>query len=128
MTGSARGPVARVMLAVVSFYSRAISPAFPPRCRFEPTCSAYAAEAISAHGAARGSWLALRRLVKCAPWHRGGFDPVPPRRTSGTSTSGHSSGSAAPAPAPGAASDRSHRDPTTSPARGRSAQQEARVA
>jgi putative membrane protein insertion efficiency factor len=128
MIGLRRGWIARALLAVVSFYSRAISPALPPRCRFVPTCSAYAAEAIASHGAARGSWLALRRLLKCAPWHPGGFDPVPPRRSSGTSASGHSSGSAAPAPAPGAAPDRSHRDPTTSPAHGRSAQQEARVA
>ena len=111
MTAVGRGWVARALLAVVGFYSRAISPALPPRCRFAPTCSAYAAEAISTHGAARGSWLALRRVLKCAPWHPGGFDPVPPRRSSGT-------------PAP----DRSHRDPTTSPAPGRSAQQEARVA
>ncbi|RBY88816.1 membrane protein insertion efficiency factor YidD [Blastococcus sp. TF02A-26] len=116
------------MLAVVSFYSRAISPALPPRCRFAPTCSAYAAEAIATHGAGRGAWLALRRLLKCAPWHPGGYDPVPPRSSGGTPGCGHSSGSAAPAPAPAAAPDRSHRDPTTSPAPGRSAQQEARVA
>ncbi|WP_232807078.1 membrane protein insertion efficiency factor YidD, partial [Geodermatophilus chilensis] len=59
-----RGPLARALLAVVGFYQRAISPAFPPRCRFQPTCSAYAAEAIAVHGAGRGSWLALRRLLK----------------------------------------------------------------
>ena len=128
MTAPRRGPVARALLAAVAFYSRAISPAFPPRCRFAPTCSAYAAEAIAEHGAARGSWLALRRLLKCAPWHPGGFDPVPPPRDSGTPATGHSSGSAATAPSPAAAHDRSHRDPTTSPAPGRSAQQEARVA
>ena len=69
--------IRRGLLAVIGFYSRAISPAFPPRCRFHPTCSAYAAEAIARHGAARGSWLALRRIVKCAPWHPGGLDPVP---------------------------------------------------
>ena len=76
-----RRPVARVLLAVVGFYQRAISPALPPRCRFEPTCSAYAAEAVAVHGAGRGSWLALRRLLKCAPWHPGGLDLVPPART-----------------------------------------------
>jgi putative membrane protein insertion efficiency factor len=76
-----RGPLARALLAVVGFYQRAISPAFPPRCRFQPTCSAYAAEAIAVHGAGRGSWLALRRLLKCAPWHPGGLDLVPPVRT-----------------------------------------------
>ncbi|WP_436693550.1 MULTISPECIES: membrane protein insertion efficiency factor YidD [unclassified Geodermatophilus] len=75
-----RGAVGRALLAAVRFYQRAISPALPPRCRFAPTCSAYAAEAIAVHGAARGSWLALRRLLKCAPWHPGGFDPVPPAR------------------------------------------------
>jgi putative membrane protein insertion efficiency factor len=67
----------RALLAVIGFYSRAISPALPPRCRFYPTCSAYAAEAITRHGAGRGTWLALRRLVKCAPWHPGGVDLVP---------------------------------------------------
>lgn len=100
-----RGPVGRVLLAAVGFYQRAISPALPPRCRFAPTCSAYAAEAITVHGAGRGSWLALRRLLKCAPWHPGGFDPVPPAHT---------------AP-PG--SDRAH-----PPAPRRAAQQEAGVA
>jgi len=75
-----RRPLARALLAVVGFYQRAISPALPPRCRFQPTCSAYAAEAITVHGAGRGSWLALRRLLKCAPWHPGGLDLVPPAR------------------------------------------------
>jgi len=69
--------VGRALLAAIGFYSRAVSPALPPRCRFYPTCSAYAAAAITRHGAARGSWLALRRLVKCAPWHPGGVDLVP---------------------------------------------------
>ena len=72
-----RRPVRRALLAAIAFYSRAISPALPPRCRFYPTCSAYAAEAITRHGAGRGTWLALRRLVKCAPWHPGGVDVVP---------------------------------------------------
>ena len=81
-----RRPVARVLLAVVGFYSRAISPALPPRCRFEPTCSAYAAEALAVHGAGRGSWLALTRLLKCAPCHPGGLDLVPPARTSSPGT------------------------------------------
>ncbi len=72
-----RPPIRRAVLAAIGFYSRAISPALPPRCRFYPTCSAYAAEAVELHGAGRGTWLALRRLVKCAPWHPGGVDPVP---------------------------------------------------
>jgi uncharacterized protein len=74
---SARG-AGRVLLSVVRFYQRAVSPALPPRCRFYPTCSAYAVEAIETHGAARGGWLALRRILKCAPWHPGGVDLVPP--------------------------------------------------
>ena len=53
---------ASALLAAVRFYQRAISPAFPPRCRFEPSCSAYAAEALEVHGAARGGWLALRQI------------------------------------------------------------------
>ena len=84
--GAGRRPVARALLAAVGFYQRAISPVFPPRCRFQPTCSAYAAEAIAVHGAGRGSWLALRRLLKCAPWHPGGLDFVPPARTTSPGT------------------------------------------
>jgi putative membrane protein insertion efficiency factor len=72
--------IGRALLRLIGFYSRAISPALPARCRFYPTCSAYAAEAIARHGAARGSWLAIRRLGKCAPWHPGGIDLVPERR------------------------------------------------
>jgi putative membrane protein insertion efficiency factor len=70
--------IGRLLLRGIGFYSRAISPALPARCRFYPTCSAYAAEAIARHGAGRGAWLALRRLVKCGPWHPGGVDLVPP--------------------------------------------------
>jgi uncharacterized protein len=92
--------IRRGLLAVIGFYSRAISPALPARCRFYPTCSAYAAEAIARHGAGRGGWLAIRRLAKCAPWHPGGFDPVPAPRASGTGDGGHSSSTAAPFAAP----------------------------
>ena len=77
--------IGRALLAVIGFYSRAISPALPPRCRFHPTCSAYTAEAIAVHGAARGSWLGLRRILKCAPWHPGGVDPVPGAHRTGAS-------------------------------------------
>ncbi|WNV75676.1 membrane protein insertion efficiency factor YidD [Geodermatophilus sp. DSM 44513] len=77
-----RGPVARALLAAVGFYQRAISPNLPPRCRFQPTCSDYAVEALTVHGAGRGSLLALWRLLRCAPWHPGGLDLVPPARTS----------------------------------------------
>jgi len=69
--------VARGVLRVIRFYSTSVSPAFPARCRFAPTCSAYAAEAIERFGLARGSWLALRRLLRCHPFHKGGHDPVP---------------------------------------------------
>lgn len=75
------GPVARVLVFGINIYRHFISPFLPPSCRFEPSCSAYAAEALAAHGALRGSWLAFRRLLKCGPWHPGGWDPVPPRRS-----------------------------------------------
>jgi uncharacterized protein len=74
-----RGVASRVLLAVIRFYRTAISPALRPSCRYTPSCSAYAAEAIETHGAGRGSWLALRRLLRCHPFHAGGHDPVPPR-------------------------------------------------
>jgi uncharacterized protein len=74
------GPVARLVIALLGFYRRWISPMFLPHCRFHPSCSAYAVEAVRVHGAVRGTGLALVRLLKCAPWHPGGLDPVPPRR------------------------------------------------
>jgi hypothetical protein len=67
----------RVMLAFIRFYRRGISPFTPPSCRFTPTCSAYAEEAIGRYGALRGGWLALRRLLKCHPLGPSGYDPVP---------------------------------------------------
>jgi len=63
-------------VGIIRFYQKWISPLFPARCRFYPTCSAYAVEAIERHGAWRGGWMATRRLAKCHPWHPGGFDPV----------------------------------------------------
>ena len=65
------------MLAVVRFYRRALSPLLPAACRFEPTCSRYALDAIEMHGALKGGWLTLRRVLRCQPFSRGGFDPVP---------------------------------------------------
>ena len=107
--------IGRALLACIRFYTRAISPALPPRCRFYPTCSAYAAEAVERHGAARGTWLAVRRLVKCAPWHPGGVDLVPGTQPSpGTAEAGHSSSNAAsqnPAGAESAAARRPHPAP-----------------
>jgi putative membrane protein insertion efficiency factor len=116
------------LLAAIGFYSRAISPALPPRCRFYPTCSAYAAEAISRHGAGRGSWLALRRLLKCAPWHPGGVDLVPPpRATPGTSGPGRTSSTPESPPAfPTDTARRSDRD--LPPRRRRAAYEESSVA
>ncbi|MFD0200033.1 membrane protein insertion efficiency factor YidD [Actinosynnema sp. NPDC091369] len=80
MTTVQVNPVVRVLLLPVRFYRKFISPALPPTCRFHPSCSAYAVEALTVHGALRGSWLTLRRLGRCGPWHPGGLDPVPPRR------------------------------------------------
>ncbi len=67
----------RLLLALIRFYQRAISPGLPAACRYEPTCSRYSYEAIERYGALRGSWLGLRRLLRCHPFHRGGYDPVP---------------------------------------------------
>jgi putative membrane protein insertion efficiency factor len=69
--------VALPFLLAIRFYRYFISPLFPPSCRFYPTCSAYAYEAISRHGALRGFWLAARRVLRCHPLNPGGFDPVP---------------------------------------------------
>ena len=66
-----------VILAVIGFYRQAISPMTPPSCRFSPTCSAYAQEAVERYGAGRGGWLALRRLFRCHPFGGKGYDPVP---------------------------------------------------
>jgi len=69
--------LARILIAVIRFYRSAISPWTPPACRFTPTCSAYAMEAVRRHGAGRGSWLALRRIGRCHPFGGHGHDPVP---------------------------------------------------
>ncbi len=66
------------LLGLLRFYRIAISPALGPACRYEPSCSAYAEEAVRRFGAGRGSYLALRRLLRCHPFARGGLDPVPP--------------------------------------------------
>lgn len=70
----------RVLVSACRVWKRWVSPSLPAACRFEPTCSDYAAEAIELHGALHGSWLAVRRLLRCHPFARSGFDPVPPPR------------------------------------------------
>lgn len=69
--------LARTLAGLISGYRKFISPMLGPHCRFYPSCSAYALEAIQLHGAGRGSWLAVRRLSRCHPFHPGGLDPVP---------------------------------------------------
>lgn len=70
---------ATLLRGLVRGYQLVISPMKPPSCRFHPTCSAYAMEALASHGAWRGTWLTLKRLGKCHPFHPGGYDPPPPR-------------------------------------------------
>lgn len=73
-----RGPVGSALVGGVRLYQKWVSPLkMVSTCRFEPTCSAYALEAVSRHGAGRGSLLAVARVCKCGPWHPGGYDPVP---------------------------------------------------
>ena len=67
----------RLLLLVIAFYQHCISPLTGPHCRYYPTCSAYAAEAVRRYGARRGGWMALRRILRCHPFHAGGYDPVP---------------------------------------------------
>jgi len=67
----------RAAATVIRGYQLLLSPLLPPSCRFTPSCSQYALEAVTRHGALRGSWLAARRLARCHPFHPGGFDPVP---------------------------------------------------
>lgn len=71
------GLAARGLRALVRFYRLAVSPLLPNACRYTPSCSAYALEALSRHGALRGGWLAARRLARCHPWAGFGYDPVP---------------------------------------------------
>jgi len=70
-----------LLILLIRLYQRLVSPLIPPRCRFYPTCSAYAVEAVQRHGALYGTWLTLKRLVRCHPLNPGGFDPVPEPRT-----------------------------------------------
>ena len=67
----------KLLLAAIRFYRKRISPNRPPCCRFIPTCSQYAMEAIEKYGALKGGWLAFKRILRCNPFHKGGYDPVP---------------------------------------------------
>ena len=70
----------KATVALITVYQRTLSPYWPSSCRYEPSCSHYAQEAVEAHGVLRGGWLTLRRLARCAPWGGSGYDPVPVRR------------------------------------------------
>jgi uncharacterized protein len=74
-----RSAAARLLVVLLTGYRRFVSPLLGQRCRFYPSCSAYALEAVQMHGALKGSWLAVRRLSRCHPFHPGGLDPVPGR-------------------------------------------------
>jgi putative membrane protein insertion efficiency factor len=69
--------IGKALVAAIRFYQRVISPGLPHHCRFYPTCSEYAVQAISRYGPLKGGWLAIKRILKCGPWHPGGYDPVP---------------------------------------------------
>ena len=69
--------IRRLLIYLVRAYRWLVSPVMPPACRFHPSCSSYAEEALARHGALRGGWLAARRVCRCGPWTAGGYDPVP---------------------------------------------------
>jgi hypothetical protein len=69
--------VSKLLLVLIKAYRYCLSPLLGPSCRFFPSCSDFAAEAIDKHGAGYGSWLTLKRIARCHPWHPGGYDPVP---------------------------------------------------
>ncbi len=71
--------MSQILIFLIKVYQWCLSPFFGGQCRFYPSCSVYASEAIDTHGALRGGWLAIRRLLRCHPWHPGGVDPVPPK-------------------------------------------------
>ncbi|MGH3361668.1 MAG: membrane protein insertion efficiency factor YidD, partial [Nocardioides sp.] len=77
-----------LLIGLLKAYRLLISPLYGQVCRYHPSCSAYALEAVSVHGSLRGSWLALRRLARCHPWAAGGYDPVPARSTGPISPAG----------------------------------------
>ena len=78
-TGRTATVPARLLMVPITGYRRFVSPLLPPRCRFAPSCSEYALTAVAEHGAARGLWLAVKRIARCHPFNPGGYDPVPDR-------------------------------------------------
>lgn len=70
----------QIFIGIIRFYQKFISPMTPPTCRFYPTCSHYGLEAFQKHGAFKGFWLTCKRILKCHPFHPGGFDPVPDKK------------------------------------------------
>lgn len=74
-------PLAWILLLPIRLYRAVLSPLFPPSCRFYPSCSAYAVDALTTHGGMRGLYLTVRRVLRCHPWHAGGVDPVPEQFT-----------------------------------------------
>ena len=72
--------LSKMLILPIKFYQSAISPMFPPACRYTPTCSQYAIEAIMTHGPFKGMWLATKRILRCNPWGGEGYDPVPPKK------------------------------------------------
>lgn len=75
----------RLLILLIKIYRYALSPLLGQNCRFYPSCSCYMQEALQVHGATRGLWLGTKRLLRCHPWHAGGFDPVPPAASSTSS-------------------------------------------
>lgn len=69
--------MSRLMIGLIKLYQYCISPLFPPSCRFSPTCSNYASEALTKYGLIKGMLLSIGRILRCHPWNRGGYDPVP---------------------------------------------------